>query len=108
VPVTQVVSAPRSLDVEQVTKRFYSEFKEQHDAFLARIEGIEAERDAAGTLDPAHRLMFVYFLQKKGFLDGGDQVYLRRKLDASRKEGPDLFYRRFLNFFSSRVSPASG
>jgi len=111
VPVTQVVSRLReALDVEQVTKRFYSEFKEQHDAFLARIEGIEAERDRrwyASIL--LNRLMFVYFLQKKGFLDGGDQVYLRRKLDASRKEGPDLFYRRFLKFlfFEGFARPAA-
>ena len=111
VPIAQVVSRLReALDVEQVTKRFYSEFQEQHNAFLARIEGIEAERDRRWyTSILLNRIMFVYFLQKKGFLDGGDQAYLRRKLDASRKEGPELFYRRFLKllFFEGFARPAA-
>ena len=110
VAVVKVASRLReALDVEQVTKRFYSEFQEQHELFLERIEGIETERDRrwyASVL--LNRLMFVYFLQKKGFLDGGDQSYLRRKLDASRKEGLDLYY-RFLKllFFEGFARPAA-
>ncbi|HWM91354.1 MAG TPA: RNA-binding domain-containing protein [Thermoanaerobaculia bacterium] len=110
VAVVQVASRLReALDVEQVTRRFYNEFQEQHELFLERIEGIESERDRrwyASVL--LNRLMFVYFLQKKGFLDGGDQSYLRRKLDASRKKGPDLYY-RFLKllFFEGFARPAA-
>ena len=111
VAVVAVASRLReALDVERVTKRFYNEFQEQHELFLERIEGIETERDRrwyASVL--LNRLMFVYFLQKKGFLDGGDQSYLRRKLDASRKEGPDLYYRGFLTllFFEGFARPAA-
>jgi len=111
VAVVEVASRLReALDVELVTKRFYNEFQEQHELFLERIEGIETERDRrwyASVL--LNRLMFVYFLQKKGFLDGGDQSYLRRKLDASRKEGPDLYYRGFLKllFFEGFARPAA-
>ncbi len=98
-----------ALDVERVTRRFYKEFQEQHELFLARIEGIEKERDRrwyASVL--LNRLMFVYFLQKKGFLDGGDQSYLRRKLDSSLKKGKDLYY-DFLKvlFFEGFARPVS-
>lgn len=111
VAVVAVASRLReALDVERVTKRFYNEFQEQHELFLERIEGIETERDRrwyASVL--LNRMMFVYFLQKKGFLDGGDQSYLRRKLDASRKEGPDLYYRGFLKllFFEGFARPVA-
>lgn len=94
VEVVEVASRLReSLDVERVTKRFYTEFQEQHELFLERIEGIESERERRWYASVVlNRLMFIYFLQKKGFLDGGDQSYLRRKLDASRKKGPDHYY----------------
>jgi hypothetical protein len=42
-----------------------------------------------------NRLMFIYFVQKKGFLDG-DQDYLKQKLNASKQRGKNLFYRQFL------------
>jgi hypothetical protein len=39
--------------------------------------------------------MFIYFIQKKGFL-GGDLSYLKNRLGASKKSGKNLFYREFL------------
>jgi hypothetical protein len=59
-----------ALDVERVTKRFYREFQQQHLDFLALIEGIADERQRrwyASVL--LNRLMFIYFLQRKHFLD---------------------------------------
>jgi hypothetical protein len=47
-----------------------------------------------------NRLMFVYFIQRKGFLDG-DRDYLRNRLNRMRKEhGRDKFYSfyRYLSF----------
>ena len=35
----------QALDVEKVTKKFYSDYKQQHLAFLEHISGIAAERD---------------------------------------------------------------
>ena len=70
----------RSFNVEKVTKRFYVEFKKQHDALVQRIEGIpdhQGRRWYASVL--LNRLMFVYFVQRKGFLDG-DSDYLRNRL----------------------------
>src|SRR2546425_475827 len=68
-----------ALDVERVTKRFYGEFQEQQIAFLELIRGVPDERQRrwyASVL--LNRLMFIYFLQKKYFIDGGDLNYMRR------------------------------
>lgn len=90
VDVTSRVRA--AFDVERVTKRFYDRFKKQHDAFLAFIDGIPDEdfqRWYASVM--LNRIMFIYFVQKKGFLDN-DPDYLRNRL--ARTE--DNFYRTFL------------
>lgn len=84
----------RALDVERVTKTFFKAFREQHYALIDAIVGIDDEGDRrwyASVL--LTRLMFVYFLQKKGFLDGGNRFYLEDKLAESKaKLGEDSFY----------------
>ena len=54
-----------------------------------------------------NRLMFIWFLQRKGFLDGADRDYLTDKLAASRKRGADRFYSVFLKslFFEGFAKP---
>ena len=109
VPLVQVTSRLKeALDVERVTKRFYTEFQEQHLAFLELIEGIKDDRDRrwyASVL--LNRLMFIYFLQKKGFLDNGDGRYLQSKLAETQKKGRDLYYEKFLKvlFFEGFAKP---
>ena len=81
---------------EKVTKKFYDRFKTEHEAFLRFIQGIPEEglqRWYASVM--LNRLMFIYFIQKKGFL-GGDPNYLRNKLVESQTQGRDLFYQQFL------------
>lgn len=81
-----------AFDLEKVTKRFYDRFKKQHAAFLAFIEGIpdaDFQRWYASVM--LNRLMFIYFIQRKGFLDD-DPDYLRNRL--ARTDGN--FYRDFL------------
>ena len=90
VDVTSRVRA--AFDVERVTKRFYDRFKKQHDTFLAFIDGIPDEdfqRWYASVM--LNRIMFIYFVQRKGFLDN-DPDYLRNRL--ARTDGN--FYRDFL------------
>ena len=85
-----------AFDVEKVTKKFYELFKKEHDAFLKFTKGIPDEklqRWYASVM--LNRLMFIYFIQKKGFL-GGDQQYLANKLAESKKRGKDKFYRDLL------------
>ena len=89
-----------AFDVEKVTKKFYERFKKEHRAFLGFIEGIEnvADREWYASL-MLNRMMFIYFIQKRGFLDG-DTDYLRNRLEAMRanhgKDRFQSFYRLFL------------
>jgi hypothetical protein len=89
-----------AFDKERVTKRFYDTFKTEHKAFMAFIRGIKATADLEWyTSLMMNRMMFIYFIQKKGFLDG-DINYLRNRLRLVREQkGRDkfqTFYRYFL------------
>jgi len=107
--VTEVAQRLKhALDVEAVTKRFFKEFETQHTEFLELIEGVPDERDRrwyASVL--LNRLMFVWFLQKKGFLDDEDYEYLGNKFAECQKRGPNLFYSEFLHalFFEGFAKP---
>ncbi len=43
-----------------------------------------------------NRLMFIYFLQEKRFLDNGKPRYLQSKLADSKEGGKDLYFKKFL------------
>ncbi len=90
----------QAFDVERVTKKFYDAFQKQQKDFLKAIVGIDNEEDRSWYASVMlNRLMFAYFLQKKGFLDGQTD-YLRQRLDTCKTVlGPDRFhsfYRSFL------------
>ncbi len=92
--------AKGAFDIDRVTKRFYDQFKKEHAGFLKFINGIENQGDLEWyTSLMLNRLMFVYFIQKKGFLDD-DTNYLRNRLrDVRALKGKDKFqsfYRYFL------------
>ncbi|MBY5672286.1 site-specific DNA-methyltransferase (adenine-specific) [Rhizobium leguminosarum] len=89
-----------AFDRERITKRFYEAFKEQHDSFLGFIEGLASATDRQWYASlMLNRLMFVYFIQKKAFLDS-DINYLKNRLTSVRAtKGTDQFhsfYRAFL------------
>jgi len=73
---------PRAaFDVERVTKRFYEEFRKQHAAFLKFITGIPVKEDQEWYASVMlNRLMFIYFMQKKSFMDD-DTDYLRNRFE---------------------------
>jgi Putative DNA-binding domain/Eco57I restriction-modification methylase len=82
-----------ALDVERVTKKFYGDFKVHLEWFVEQIQGIGDKNDRRWYASVIlNRLMFVYFLQYKGFVDGNPN-YLRDKLELF--EGKE-FYRDFL------------
>jgi hypothetical protein len=82
-----------ALDVERVTKKFYGDFKVHLEWFVQQIQGIDQENDRRWYASVIlNRLMFIYFLQFKGFVDGNPN-YLRDKLDGL---GDGDFYRDFL------------
>jgi hypothetical protein len=92
--------AKKAFDVEKVTKAFFTRFEKEHDQFLKFIDGIQSEFDRTWYASlMLNRLMFVYFIQKKGFLDG-DPEYLKNRLKRCKAELGDgefySFYRQFL------------
>jgi hypothetical protein len=87
-----------ALDVETVTKQFFRDYQDQFITFLDEIGGIDDEADKRWYASVIlNRLMFIYFLQKKMFLDGGNSNYLSDKLEYSKMTlGKDKFYNTFL------------
>jgi hypothetical protein len=85
-------------DRDKVTKKFYGEFEKQRKSFADFIEGIPDTGEdlrwyTAVLID---RLMFLWFLQEKLFLDG-KKDYLQKHLTAHLEASHDMsFYRRFL------------
>ncbi len=86
----------RSVDVERITRRFFEQFKSERQHFLGGIQGISSpaahERYTSLLIN---RLMFLYFIQQKGFL-ASDPHYLAHRLALTQQHAPDTFYRRFL------------
>ena len=96
--------ARKAFDVDRITRRFYDKFRSEHTAFQKFLKAaipVKKDREvyASVMLD---RLMFVYFIQRKGFLDD-DRDYLRTRLkrvQRLRGQGRFLsFYRQFLRRF---------
>ncbi len=97
-----------ALDVDKTTKKFFTAYQQQHLELLAHIQGIDNERDKrwyASVL--LNRLMFVWFMQKKGFLANQSFDYLREQLLKSEQRGPNRFFGEFLNalFFEAFAKP---
>jgi len=98
--LSKVLNKMKGFNKDKVTKKFYEMFKKQHALFLDFIEGVPIEKDQNWYASVMlNRLMFVYFIQKKGFLDN-DTNYLRNHLKKVQDEhGNDKFhsfYRHFL------------
>ncbi len=69
-----------AFDVEPVTKRFFAKYREVFEAAEHQVTGFGPDEDDDKRLFVQtlfNRLMFVYFLSRKGWLDfGGDKDYL--------------------------------
>ena len=95
-----------AVNSEKITKDFYAGFKNEHSAFVKFIKGIDddiADKENKNkhwyTSIMLNRLMFCYFIQKKGFLNL-DFDYLRHKLEWVRKEqGENRFFKSFYKGF---------
>ncbi|MDE0119119.1 MAG: hypothetical protein OXM55_03825 [Bdellovibrionales bacterium] len=86
----------KAFDTEEVTKRFFENFKSNHNSFLKYIDGIKSEEEKKWFASLIlNRLMFIWFLQKKGFVNT-DFYYLETKLNESKKRGKDRYYSEFL------------
>ena len=114
--VKERVHAGFIINSEKITKDFYNGFRKEHTRFNQFITGIDDYIDEENkkrkkteqienknkqwyTSVMLNRLMFCYFIQKKGFLDL-DYNYLKRKLDWVKSEkGEDRFYGSFYRGF---------
>ena len=95
-----LVRVRRSFNAEKVTRNFYREFQKHHKRFTGSIEGIADARDRRWYVSLLlNRLMFVYFVQHRGFI-AGDRDYLRNRLaEVRRRLGPGgthMYLERFL------------
>ena len=107
--VDQLGNVQSAFDVERITKKFYVRFKVEHEVFLKFLREMPDEamqRWYASII--LNRLMFIYFIQKKGFLND-DANYLRTKLAESKVGGTDRYYTAFLCplFFEGFAKPES-
>lgn len=114
ITLTDVITGLKhAFDRDRISKSFYDKFKAQHEAFAEFIEGLSATSDQAWYASlMLNRLMFVYFIQKKGFLDG-DENYLANRMAqvqaAAGKGKFHSFYRQFLRrLFHEGLGQAKG
>jgi hypothetical protein len=88
-----------AFDADIVTKRFYDQFVRRQRALTVAIQGIpdDSEREWYSSL-MMNRLMFIYFMQKKSFMDQ-DTDYLRNRLNQLRDlVGTGQFYGFYRDF----------
>ncbi len=110
VDIREKVQGVFAVNSEKITKDFYSGFKKEHKAFAEFITGIDDNVETKDNRNKQwytsvmlNRLMFCYFIQKKGFLDL-DFDYLRNKLRWVRSEqGENRFFKSFYRGFLSRL-----
>ena len=100
VDVIGKVTSQFDKNAEKVTKKFYEDFRKEHQAFIKLISGITDDHHREWyTSLMLNRLMFVYFLQRRGFLSN-DPDYLVHKLKEVKiligQNKFQSFYRDFL------------
>ena len=104
--VKQRIQGAFMVNAEQITKNFYAGFKKEHTQFVKYITGINDTTDDKSNKEKQwyasvmlNRLMFCYFIQKKGFLDMNEN-YLREKLNKVQQErGENAFFQSFYKGF---------
>lgn len=111
VDVKARVQGAFAVNSEEITKSFYAGFRKEHKAFAEFITGIDDQiQDLSQNRNKQwytsvmlNRLMFCYFIQKKGFFDG-DSDYLQHKLEWVRRErGENRFFHSFYRGFLSHL-----
>lgn len=110
VDVKERIQGAFAVNSEKITKDFYTGFRKEHNAFTEFITGIDDQIPATKNRNKQwytsvmlNRLMFCYFIQKKGFLDGNFD-YLQEKLKWVQQErGENRFFKTFYRGFLSEL-----
>lgn len=105
-PENAATNLESCFDVDAVSEEFFSEYQKIFNKFKAEITSQIKDEDKAHdfTQQLFGRLMFIYFLQKKGWLDSNKdffKYFWQRYLDGSNKS--TNFYKDYLKilFFES-------
>jgi hypothetical protein len=88
-----------AFSADAVSGTFYNDFQDEHRELLKQIQGIDIPSDLEwyGSV-LLNRLMFLYFIQKRGYLSD-DPDYLRTRFEAVREaRGEGHFYTFFKRF----------
>jgi len=97
----------------KVTSDFFVKFKQRHESLTSIISGLpDAKSSSSYATLILNRLMFIYFLQKKEFLNG-DPDYLKSCLKKVQGfQGKDKFYNFYrdylLELFFSKLDKRDG
>jgi hypothetical protein len=91
----------RALDRERVTRRFFAQFRRHRARLAAGLVGMPADA-TQDRLDLAllllSRLLFLYFIQRKGWL-GGDPAFIHNLYEAALDESAPFYRRRLKHLF---------
>ncbi len=92
-----------AFDVEKVTEKFFQDFEAAFQTLFANGFGTSDKENRIAALTTLNRLMFLYFIQKKNWLnDDGD--YLAKKLAEAKKKSlnfySDILKRIYFEFLS--------
>lgn len=84
---------------DEVTEKFYKEYKANHEMLCEIIKGLKTPEEKSWYASlMLNRLMFIYFMQKKGFLDNNPN-YLRDSLvKVQSLRGKNKFYKYYRDF----------
>ncbi len=107
-PLEIQIQHDEAFDVEKVTDRFFSEYKLVFESVEGSIEGIkDAEQKRLFTQKLFNRLMFIAFVQKKGWLEfNGSGDYFKALWQDYQKESPNPLGKGAIegNFYRDRLS----
>lgn len=86
-----------AFDKQKLTNSFFKEYKKHQRNLAEAIRGLKGDSDQHWYSSILlNRLMFIYFIQQKGFLNS-DRHYLRSLLERSKNEkGKNKFFREVL------------
>ena len=82
----------QAFNVEPVTKAFYKQFEAEYKDFLAAVSGLAKELESEFASLMLNRLMFLYFMQRKGFLLGQKDYLLEKFEDKSARANKKTDY----------------
>jgi hypothetical protein len=100
--VEMLLRLRKAFDADQITKSFYREFASYQASLVNSIKGLEDAADKGWYSSLLlNRLMFIYFMQWKGFMDGNQNYLADRLAKIKRLQGPNKFY----NFFNDFLLP---